>query len=360
MTQEYAPTPFQACGSDQGDSSSVFLHSSKLRNKLEKVARWRIDPSLIDFSRDAREFRGGFATVSQAFFALRPSTEGVANEFKHALERLDSKARSLQALSDTQESRDREQGGDDGQGSHTVNDGNDQTEEGGKKPNNDEEQKAHLQPSTPGLGDEATPSKVTRDEGPDSGDRNPHPQSNAHEPEGDKQGQSEPTDGRIADDSDDHTEDVARKEFDSTNEPGQNPDRQTQAEAVKKIKIERDTDLERALGLALRELEFLVELSHPNIAKLEGFVEDLSAHKVWLVFPWEDHGNLRDFLASGEWEIPERISLIHHVTLGLEYLHSREPPIYHGDLKSLNILVDSEYHALITDFGSARHLEDDH
>ncbi|KIO22968.1 hypothetical protein M407DRAFT_78646, partial [Tulasnella calospora MUT 4182] len=85
----------------------------------------------------------------------------------------------------------------------------------------------------------------------------------------------------------------------------------------------------------LRESEFLVELSHPNIVKLEGFVEDLSERKVWLIFPWEEHGNLRDFVASGEWEIPERISLIRDVTWGLEYLHWQEPPIYHGDLKSV-------------------------
>ncbi|KIO29550.1 hypothetical protein M407DRAFT_227302, partial [Tulasnella calospora MUT 4182] len=39
---------------------------------------------------------------------------------------------------------------------------------------------------------------------------------------------------------------------------------------------------------------------------------------------------------------------------GLTYLHSRKPPICHGDLKSLNILVSSSYRAIITDFGSAR------
>ncbi|KIO16731.1 hypothetical protein M407DRAFT_48000, partial [Tulasnella calospora MUT 4182] len=39
---------------------------------------------------------------------------------------------------------------------------------------------------------------------------------------------------------------------------------------------------------------------------------------------------------------------------GLTYLHSCTPPICHGDLKSLNILVSSSYRAIITDFGSAR------
>ncbi|KIO19025.1 hypothetical protein M407DRAFT_31309, partial [Tulasnella calospora MUT 4182] len=74
----------------------------------------------------------------------------------------------------------------------------------------------------------------------------------------------------------------------------------------------------------------------------------------WLVFPWEDNGNLREFLRSGTWEIPERVSLIRDVAFGLEYLHSRQPPVCHGDLKSLNILVNSSNRAVITDFGSAR------
>ncbi|KAG8964064.1 hypothetical protein FRC00_003972 [Tulasnella sp. 408] len=76
--------------------------------------------------------------------------------------------------------------------------------------------------------------------------------------------------------------------------------------------------------------------------------------KASMVFAWEDNGNLRDFLALRDREIPERISLIQGVMAGVEYLHTRIPPICHGDLKSLNILVNSSYRAVITDFGSAR------
>ncbi|KIO24085.1 hypothetical protein M407DRAFT_213420 [Tulasnella calospora MUT 4182] len=106
--------------------------------------------------------------------------------------------------------------------------------------------------------------------------------------------------------------------------------------------------------MVLREAEFLIELSHECITKLQGFVEDTSKDKLWLVFPWQDNGDLRDFLASRDWEIPERIWLIDNVVEGVEYLHDQKPPICHGDLKSLNILVNSECRALITDFGSAR------
>ncbi|KIO18658.1 hypothetical protein M407DRAFT_58681, partial [Tulasnella calospora MUT 4182] len=103
-----------------------------------------------------------------------------------------------------------------------------------------------------------------------------------------------------------------------------------------------------------REAEFLVGLCHPNIVELEGFVEDLSRDIIWLVFSWEYNGDLRSFLVSQDWEIPERISLIDDVTRGVEYLHKQKPPICHGDLKSPNILVNQANHAVITDFGSAQ------
>ncbi|KIO21186.1 hypothetical protein M407DRAFT_80659, partial [Tulasnella calospora MUT 4182] len=99
------------------------------------------------------------------------------------------------------------------------------------------------------------------------------------------------------------------------------------------------------------ELRVLDGLDHPNIIKLVGFVEDMERRVAWLVFPWEANGNVREFLLSGKWEPPERIK---DAASGLEYLHSRESPIRHGDLKSLNILVNAHHRAVITDFGSAR------
>ncbi|KIO21579.1 hypothetical protein M407DRAFT_38581, partial [Tulasnella calospora MUT 4182] len=101
------------------------------------------------------------------------------------------------------------------------------------------------------------------------------------------------------------------------------------------------------------ELVVAAGVSHPNIVKIVGFVEDIGNRIAWLVFPWEVNGNVREFLLSGEWEISERIK---DVTSGLEHLHSCQPPIFHGDLKSLNILVNSDHRAMITDFGSSRTL----
>ncbi|KAG8916088.1 hypothetical protein FRC01_003389 [Tulasnella sp. 417] len=102
------------------------------------------------------------------------------------------------------------------------------------------------------------------------------------------------------------------------------------------------------------ELSIMAELSHPNVIEFIGFVEDVEKGDAWIILPWEAKGNVREFLQSGEWDLPERISLIQDTARGLEYLHSHQPPICHGDLKSLNILVNSCYQAVITDFGSAR------
>ncbi|KAG8962812.1 hypothetical protein FRC05_005097, partial [Tulasnella sp. 425] len=62
----------QASESGQ-DPHPKFQLSDKLRAKLENLAQWRLDPSLIEFPGDAQEFRGGFATVSQAHLAPTPN-----------------------------------------------------------------------------------------------------------------------------------------------------------------------------------------------------------------------------------------------------------------------------------------------
>ncbi|KIO18929.1 hypothetical protein M407DRAFT_31404 [Tulasnella calospora MUT 4182] len=124
--------------------------------------------------------------------------------------------------------------------------------------------------------------------------------------------------------------------------------------AVKKLRWGNETDKEKSSKELVHEVEVLAALSHENIVRLIGFVEDFKKDKAWIVLSWEPNGNVREFLASGTWEIPERISLIQDTFEGLKYLHTRQPPICHGDMKSLNILVSASYRAIITDFGSAR------
>ncbi|KIO20744.1 hypothetical protein M407DRAFT_29638 [Tulasnella calospora MUT 4182] len=131
----------------------------------------------------------------------------------------------------------------------------------------------------------------------------------------------------------------------------------TEYVAVKKLRFDSETDDDRALAPFAHEVGLLNDLSHPNVVRIVGFVQDVDTGVAWLVFTWEKNGNLREFVRSANWELPERISLIYDVATGLSYLHGRSPPICHGDLKSLNILVNSENRAVITDFGSARSID---
>ncbi|KIO24001.1 hypothetical protein M407DRAFT_26612 [Tulasnella calospora MUT 4182] len=121
--------------------------------------------------------------------------------------------------------------------------------------------------------------------------------------------------------------------------------------AVKKL---RSIHTKKARDEFIYEVEMMRGLSHKNIVQFIGFVEELEKGMAWMVLYWEPNGNVSEFLAKGDWEIPERVSLIKDTFEGVKYLHTRQPPICHGNLKSFNILVNSSNRAVITGFGSAR------
>ncbi|KIO17416.1 hypothetical protein M407DRAFT_32909 [Tulasnella calospora MUT 4182] len=49
------PRPY---GSDHGGGEGIFQSNAKLESKLEKLAQWRLDPSLIKLSDDGPDFIG--------------------------------------------------------------------------------------------------------------------------------------------------------------------------------------------------------------------------------------------------------------------------------------------------------------
>jgi len=100
------------------------------------------------------------------------------------------------------------------------------------------------------------------------------------------------------------------------------------------------------------ELEILCNIRHCNIVNLLGYSTEMGERL--LVYEYMPHGTLHDHLHSGfsplSWSL--RIKIAMQTAKGLEYLHNEaEPRIIHGDVKSSNVLLDSEWVARVADFG---------
>ncbi|CDP11088.1 unnamed protein product [Coffea canephora] len=134
-----------------------------------------------------------------------------------------------------------------------------------------------------------------------------------------------------------------------------------QVVAVKKL---HETD-----GGALRrpkdftnEIYALTNIRHRNIVKLYGFCSH--ARHTFLVYEFLEGGSLLHLLNNDEivamFDWIKRVNIVKDVANALSYMHQNcLPSIIHRDISSKNILLDSEYQAHISDFGTARILSPD-
>ncbi|KAL3850192.1 hypothetical protein ACJIZ3_012074 [Penstemon smallii] len=121
--------------------------------------------------------------------------------------------------------------------------------------------------------------------------------------------------------------------------------------AVKKLKPESFQGHREWLA----EVNYLGLLHHENLVKLIGYCSD-SENKL-LVYEFMPKGSLENHLFRKgvqlmPWVIRMRIMV--DVARGLSFLHSLDTNVIYRDLKASNILLDSEFHAKLSDFGLAR------
>ncbi|KAI3750575.1 hypothetical protein L2E82_21240 [Cichorium intybus] len=106
----------------------------------------------------------------------------------------------------------------------------------------------------------------------------------------------------------------------------------------------------------LTEIEILSRLHHRNLVSLLGYCDE--EKEQMLVYEYMPRGTLRDWLnaKSGEsLSFRMRLQVALDSAKGILYLHTEaNPPIFHRDIKSNNILLDSKLTAKVADFGLSR------
>lgn len=109
---------------------------------------------------------------------------------------------------------------------------------------------------------------------------------------------------------------------------------------------------------AYEELKILQKVNHGNLVKLEGFCFDEEDGNCYLVYECVENGSLHSWLHGDKkdrlsWRA--RLHIAIDVANGLQYIHEHtRPRVVHKDIKSSNILLDSNMRAKIANFGLAK------
>ncbi|KAF8029045.1 hypothetical protein BT93_E1652 [Corymbia citriodora subsp. variegata] len=111
-----------------------------------------------------------------------------------------------------------------------------------------------------------------------------------------------------------------------------------------------------------REIQALTNIRHRNIVKFYGFCSH--AQHCFLAYEYMQGGSLRTTLNDAEkakeFQWDKRVNVVQGVADAFTYMHHEcSPPLIHRDLTSNNILLDHDFEAHVSDFGTARLLRPD-
>ncbi|XP_076900852.1 wall-associated receptor kinase-like 14 [Bidens hawaiensis] len=131
--------------------------------------------------------------------------------------------------------------------------------------------------------------------------------------------------------------------------------------AVKKIR-NRDTD-GNGNNQVMNEIKLISTVNHTNLVRLLGYCIE-KGEKI-LVYEYMPNGTLSQHLRRERekglpWTV--RLTIATETAQAIAHLHSMNPPIYHRDIKSSNILLDYNFNSKVADFGLSRlgMLDDSH
>nr|XP_043621043.1 probably inactive leucine-rich repeat receptor-like protein kinase At5g06940 [Erigeron canadensis] len=103
------------------------------------------------------------------------------------------------------------------------------------------------------------------------------------------------------------------------------------------------------------EVKTMAKIRHKNIARILGFCH--SDDSIFLIYECMEKGSLGDMINTGNFQLAWsfRLKIAIGIAQGLAYLHrDYVPHLLHRDVKSRNVLLDTEFEPKLTDFSLDR------
>lgn len=119
------------------------------------------------------------------------------------------------------------------------------------------------------------------------------------------------------------------------------------------IKVLKTNNTDAEVEEFKKEFSVLVSFNSPYIIRFKGAC---LADRLCMVMEFCPHGSLYDLLRSPDFVMTwdHFFTFAIETTAGLAVLHKAKPSILHRDMKTLNLLVDKDYHTKLCDFGLSR------
>jgi len=124
--------------------------------------------------------------------------------------------------------------------------------------------------------------------------------------------------------------------------------------AVKEVALDVKDRADDAFRAALQnEIDLYMDLQHPHIVSYFG--NDYVNGKLFIYLEYMPGGSIAQVLSQfGPLDEPLSAQYMRNLLEGLEYLHTRNPPVLHRDIKGANILVGLDRVVKLSDFGCSK------
>ncbi len=120
--------------------------------------------------------------------------------------------------------------------------------------------------------------------------------------------------------------------------------------AVKVLPQQMAADDATFLGRFEQEAKTIAKLEHRNILPVYDYGEDEGY--TYLVMRYVDAGTFKDLIEEGAVPVSRAVRLVQQVAEALDYAHQQG--VIHRDIKPSNVMLDSQDHVYLMDFGIAK------